>query len=263
MGTLRPWLLVSFVVFTPAEIACGGGFSFSDNFIVLAPDQRIADQVLDQAERFRKDLAVRWLGEPLPAGVGRALVCVELSYKNSDGGFWPIDDARRKLHRLRVTMAPDKPLTHILAHETTHLILEIGFHGKLPIWADEGIAMLQDEEELDCARRQVIERYARSDNWPDLRKVLQAERIKGDLESYAIAASLTGFLLTRGDAANLFRFALDGTTGDWENAARKHYGLTMGELQSMWQAWAAQARPTTARQPLALRRESATSTEIH
>ena len=261
MGTVRPWMLVAFLVFAPAEVACAGGFSFSENFIVLAPDQRTAEQVLDQAERFRKELAVRWLGEALPAGVGRALVCVKLSYANSDGGFWPIDDARRKLHRLRVTMAPDKSLTHILAHETTHLILEIGFHGELPIWADEGIAMLQDEEQLDCARLKIIERYARTHNWPDLRKVLQAERIKGDLESYAIAASLTNFLLTRGDAAKLFRFALAGKTGGWDSAALKHYALTVGELQSMWQAWAAQAKPPIARQALALRREFATGTE--
>jgi len=239
MQSVRAWLSVGLLILATPIAVRADGFSFSQNFIVLAPDQKLADRLLEQAERLRKELAVRWLGEELPMGDGRTLICVELSGTNREGGFWPIDDTRRTLHRLRLTASHREALPSILAHEVAHLVIQLGFQGELPIWADEGIAMFQDGEDFKSARRHIIATYARNDTWPQLYKVIEAERIKGDLESYAVAASLTSYLLTRSDVSTLVSFALAGKTSGWQAAAREYYGVTMSQLQAMWQVWAA------------------------
>ena len=55
----------------------------------------------------------------------------------------------------------------------------------------------------------------------------------------SVAASVTEYLLRRGDKARLLRFAVSGKTAGWDTALREHYGLRSAEeFQQAWQAWA-------------------------
>ena len=250
------WMVVAILLgSTPTAIA--GGFAFSDNFIVTAPDQRLADDVLAKSEQYRKDLALQWLGKPLPPGAGRTLVAVDLAPAESGGRFWPIDDAGRKLHQLRLPVSPGKDFASSLRHEMIHLVMQIAFRGELPLWANEGIATLEDQDRVGQVGPQLARWYAASGIWPDLQKILQADTVgTDDYEFYSVSNSLTAYLLTRADEATLLKFAMTGKATDWNAAARQGYGLTLDELQSSWQkfatrnAAAAQARgPEAGQQP--------------
>jgi hypothetical protein len=115
--------------------------------------------------------------------------------------------------------------------------MDVSFAGKLPVWANEGVAMFADGQHLQDVRTEHIRRYVRSGEWPQLRHVLDADSIRDNIESYAVADYLTKYLLTLGSASTLFSFAVEGDRIGWEAAARQWYGLPLGQLEQDWQSW--------------------------
>ena len=105
------------------------GHVYNDNFSVLAPaestrasEQSFAKDVLEKAEYYRKTIAKEWLGEELPAGVGRTLINVDFS--NEDAGLtWAIDSPRLKQHTIYLSAPPNQVLGSTLAHEMVHVVL--------------------------------------------------------------------------------------------------------------------------------------------
>lgn len=217
------------------------GLSPSPNFLVLGPDQQTADAVRERAEQCRRRLAIHWLGQELPTGVGRTLVCVRTTATEASGGFLPLDTSGRKLHRIRMHTPSDVASEQTLAHEVTHLVMEVAFGGELPVWANEGVAMFADGHQLQDVRAGWIRRYVRSGSWPELKGVITAERIRNDIEAYAVADYFTQYLLSLGDKATFFSFAVEGNHVGWETAARQWYGLPLALLQKGWQSWAERA----------------------
>ena len=55
------------------------GFAHDATFIVYAPDQALADQVIAKAQEFRKAEAQDQLGEEQEAVAGRTIITVEVS----------------------------------------------------------------------------------------------------------------------------------------------------------------------------------------
>ena len=217
------------------------GLSQSPNFLVLGPDQQTSDEVRMRAEQCRRRLAIHWLGQELPTGVGRTLVCVSTTATEASGGFLPLDNSGRKLHRIRMNTPSAAASEQTLAHEVTHLVMEVAFGGELPVWANEGVAMFADGHHLQDVRAGWIRRYARSGSWPELQGVITAEHIRNDIEAYAVADYLTQYLLSLGDRATFFSFAVEGNHAGWETAARLWYGLPLAQLQKGWQSWAGRA----------------------
>jgi hypothetical protein len=224
------------------SVTRGAGFAFSDNFLVLAPDRPLAYAVLAQAEAFRKQVAREWLGEELPPGEGKASIHVKLSPSHDDGFTWATDGPDRRLHKVWLTTTREGATGATLLHEVVHLVFATRFAGRLPIWVEEGVASLTDSQERIRTRRRILQQCAQTGNWPDVARLFQLPTIPANQQSaYTVAASLTEYLLSRGDRSKLLRFALSGRQGGWDQALRQHYGLAgVGELQSAWQAWASQ-----------------------
>lgn len=231
-----------------ASVAQGAGFAHNDNFIVLAPDQALAEEVLDRAEDFRALVAQEWLDEELPPSVGRAVIHVSLSDWEDSGLTWAIDCPERKYHKLWVKGTRDQVLGSTLRHEIVHMVLVTRFPDQLPVWAEEGAASSVDDPQRIGTRRRIIDWYARTGNWPGLAAILDARSIVGrDQANYSVAASLTEYLLSHGDRAKFLRFAIAGKKDGWDNALQKHYGIpSVRHLQTAWQAWAGKAPDTKA-----------------
>ncbi len=155
-----------------ASVAQGAGFAHDDNFIVLAPDQALAEEVLDRAEHFRGQVAQEWLGEDLPPSVGRAVIHVSLSDLEDSGLTWAIDCPERKYHKLWVKGTRDQVLGSTLHHEMVHAVLVTRFPDQLPAWAEEGAASTKDDPQRIDTRRRIIDWYARTGNWPKLHATL-------------------------------------------------------------------------------------------
>jgi len=233
-----------------AQPAFGAALAHSDNFLVVAPDRQAAEVVLSAAELCRKELALEWLGEELPPSVGMTVIHVELSDNSDKGLAWPIDSPERSLHKLWLVGSPEKLVAETLRHEITHVVLATQFPGKLPAWADEGAASLQDDSQRRAIRSRLLAWWAQTGNWPRLEVVFAKPIIPpGDQASYAVAASVTQYLLDRGGRNRFLRFAMEGKAAGYAQALMRHYGIAdLAALEAGWQEWVRQdyAPPATA-----------------
>lgn len=231
-------VLLAFALALAPASAHAVGYATSENFHVYAPTDELAQEVLATAERLREELAEKLLDGPLPPGVGRTTIHVSFG-EESSGMFWAIDSPERTFHKLWITLARGESATPALAHELSHMCLASRYPQRVALWVEEGLASQADDEARKQIRARTIDWYRRTGNWPHLPSVLQLRSVATqDQASYAVAASVTEYLLTRNDLPVLLQFALDGKRQGWDRALRQHYGMSgVRELESKWQSW--------------------------
>jgi len=215
------------------------GLAHNQNFIVTAPSQDLAQEVLKKADSLRKQIALDWLGEELPPNVGQTSIQVKLSESEDEAHTWLIDNPKRRLHLMWLTTSKEKALGATLAHEIVHVVLATQFPGGLPTWAHEGAACFQDDQERVKRRTRTIEWMAKTKNWPDLKKLLDASSIPAeDHAAFCVASSLTEYLLEHGDKAKFLEFAFASKTDGCGKALERVYSIrSVADLQTRWQDW--------------------------
>lgn len=211
----------------------------SANFVVSAPDKALAEEVLRKAESLRQSLAQRWLKETLPAGVGPTVIRVKLSQAEDKGLSWVADNQARLSHLMWLTTSRELAVGSTLAHEMTHVVLATRYPGEMPPFATEGAACEQDDPERLAMRKQIVAWWAQTGNWPHVSDALEARQIApSDAARYALACSLTEFLLERGDRLHFLKFAVAGARQGWPTAVRDFYGYSdLMSLQTAWRDW--------------------------
>ena len=251
MDALRTGCLLAgclYIVLAVPGLACATGLAGSENFVVLAENQPLADEILAQAEKLRKSLSKEWLGEELSEGVGRASIRAELTDEEDRGRTYARLTDRREHLIIWLNTSRERATGSTLAHEMTHVVLAIRYRGQLPAWADEGAASLQDDEARRDVRRRTMQWMAQTGQWANLLSVLEKPAIEvTDQRGYSVAVSLTEFLLSRGDKPRLLEFASAGKERGWNAALVQYYGLRdIAALQAAWQSWVAEGQRTTA-----------------
>jgi hypothetical protein len=229
------------------------GYAASDNFTVFTKDtlssqasQQLARAVLAKAESYRQQIAVEWFGQALPPGAGRTTIHVSLGDQRDRGLTWVKDDPRRRFHTIYLSTSEDGVLGGTLRHEIAHTVLATQYPhpDPLPAWLDEGIASRYDDADRLAIRQQILDWFVRSGNWPRLETLLTADTIDAaDKPTYAAAASLTEFLLTRADRATLLEFGAHCRTDPLDLALSRFYRLPrIEQLQAEWQDWVSQGK---------------------
>ena len=212
----------------------------SPNFAVEAPSAGAARRVADHAEACRKSVAIAWLGHELPNWTSRCPVRVILTGGEAGGetGF-TFGGGHVQSQSIRVEGRLDRVLASALPHEVTHTIFAAYFGGPMPRWADEGAALLsEDERETSRHDQIVMDLLARRGEFP-LGKLFRFEEYPGDLMGfYGQGYSVSRFLIETGGRPRFLKFVKDGMGRGWDNAARTHYGLTdCRELDRAWRSW--------------------------
>ena len=135
--------LAGLAVLCLGQLAAAAGLASSADFIVLAPDQAIADEVLQAATRYRRDYALRFAGGELLAGRGRTAISVRLSDREDHDLVWLIDAPGRKLHQVWIAAPRDRCAGASLAHAIGCAVL-----GTLngPPAAGQGFAIIKGPE---------------------------------------------------------------------------------------------------------------------
>ena len=238
---MRPALLFAVLLVVFVTLAADSAdMSIGTNFTVLAPNQALADAVAQQAEVFRKQSALEWLGRELPDRAGRSLITVEITSQKDEGLTWPIDCRERTLHQVWLTTSVEHALGTTLHHEVVHTVLDSHFYPEpLPAWASEGIASQTDDAGRQERQRQILARWSKAGRWPSLRSLFESSRLEHDnLDGYAAASSVTEFLAERGGKSRVVEFASSGQKRGWDQAASDYYGVHgITELQAVWQNW--------------------------
>jgi hypothetical protein len=236
------WVALLIVTGVPA-IASGAGLAHNQNFIVLAPDQLLADEVLAKAGDYRSQIAAQLFGKPLRAGAGRAIINVEICGGGDSAFTWPIDSPERKYHKVWLKTSAAAAAGNTLRHEMVHVLLNTKYPQQLPMWLEEGLAGRNDDPERLDIRRRLLASYATGGHWPDLKAIVDREIIDADDQAaYSVAGSLTEYLLTRGDMATLLRFGIAQKASGWNTALEQYYHIaSLRQLQESWRAWVGEA----------------------
>lgn len=212
----------------------------------------ISDSVVKATERMRCDLAEQWLGARLSDAAWRPKCDIVLHATGRDylravpGGEGTVGcsvintDGDRVVGR-RIDIRADRPgwLKLALGHELTHVVLADRFpDGRLPAWADEGMAVLADTDTKQDA------------HFRDLRAALTQRADFRLVELFALSgypspdrqaafygqsASLVRYLVSRGTPEQFVRFVHSAAGEGYETAVRSTYGLQgVRDLERRW-----------------------------
>ncbi len=235
-------------------VSHGEGVHESANFIVHAPTQEMAEQIGQAAEDYRHELAILWLGEPLPGnwsnkcpinvrvgqiGAGGA---TNFKFSNDEVFGW----------NMNIQGSMERILDSVLPHEITHTILACHFRQPLPRWADEGAATLVEHE---CERRRqvmMLNEVVNSSERIPLRELLAMMEYPEDMQQtlllYAEGYSLAEFLVQqKGDEdgrAIYLSFIATALEKGWEKAFSDHYGFeSVQDVEGQWLDWVLAGSP--------------------
>ncbi|HZT81177.1 MAG TPA: hypothetical protein VFA26_13175, partial [Gemmataceae bacterium] len=144
---LRRLLPVAAVFVLTAPSALWAATARTQNFVVEAPTQEVAQQIAQHAEHYRKEKAQLWLGREMPAW-GRPLpVKVTVTLSGAGGATtFAFDNGRILDQNMHIEGSLDRLLASVLPHEVTHTVFAYHFRCPVPRWADEGGSVLSEDE---------------------------------------------------------------------------------------------------------------------
>ena len=244
----RSFLVVATTVLVvPANILCAAGYRTA-NFVVEAPNPQLAQKIGDAAEQYRHDLAIEWIGQPLPRWSQPCPITAEVAPTLGAGGATSFVFDRGEVFNWTMSIqgSEERILDSVLPHEVTHTIFASHFRQPLPRWADEG-ACTTVEHPVERARqhRLLIEflRTGRGISFPEM--FAMKEYPADVLPLYSQGYSLARYLIERGGRKRYIQFVGDGlASSNWPESLSQYYGIhDIAKLQNVWLEWVKRGCP--------------------
>jgi hypothetical protein len=232
-----------------ATIVASMGASFrTTNFVVNAPTPEIAQRVGQWAEYYRKQKAVEWLGHEMPTWPQPCPLIVTVSMEGPSGAttFTFAPQGGVTSQKMQIQGPLERLINSVLPHEVTHTVFAYYFRCPLPRWADEGGAVLsEDDIELDKHDKIVRQILNRGQQFR-LRNLLSMRdyppRHDQVICLYAQGFSLAHYLVYVGDKQRYLQFVAHGMHKGWDSAAHTYYNAR--SVEELEQAWLKHLRDT-------------------
>ena len=218
----------------------------SQHFLVSAPSQQQATEVCQAAERYRKDLAIEWLGRELPPWREPCPITVVPDPHAGGVTTFMFDRGVPFGWTMKVQGPRERILDSVLPHEITHTIFATHFGRPLPRWADEGACTTVEHASERAKQDRLLIDFLHTDRGIPFNKMFAMKEYPQDmLPLYSQGYSLTRFLIQQGGKRKFMQYVGDGmASGDWPAATRKHYGISnLSELQLTWVEWVRAGSP--------------------
>ncbi len=233
---------------TPANVTTLAGSAQSQNFIVSADSTQFAQQVAQAAERYRRELALSWLGRELPPWTGPCPIHVTTGRQLGAGGATSFSFAEGQPHswHMEVQGSRERVLDSVLPHEITHTILATHFGRPLPRWADEGAATSVEDVSERAKQEKLLLRFLTTDRGIAFNHMFAMKEYPRDiLPLYSQGYSLARFLIAQHGRRTYVDYLADGMRwNNWTAATRKHYGYSsLADLQQTWLGWVRKGSP--------------------
>lgn len=235
-------LLLSLFFLANSLISVDASQVRTQNFIVLdAPSPQLARQVSEEAERFRKELALKWLGKELPTWERPCTLRIVAGNIPAQGvtqyqrypGY--VSD-----FQMEVIGTPQRILDSVLPHEITHTVLATHFGQPLPRWADEGISTTVEHlSERSKHEAKLREFLTTRRGIPMNRMFMMKDYPPEMLTLYAQGYSVCRFMIDQKGPREFVKFLETFMQiGSWTESVQKHYDYeSLAELQQYWLAW--------------------------
>lgn len=248
----------------------------TENFIVTARTKELASTIAITAERYRKQLAVEWLGHELPRwsqpcpikatkigpryGAGGATSFLfqtqgrqfarPASYrsgqKSGDGLFQARPVGRPYGWEMSVEGSRERVLDSVLPHEVTHTIFATHFGRPLPRWADEGASTTVEHISEKAKQHRMLYQFLKNDRGIAFNRMFAMNEYPADiLPLYSQGFSLARFLIAQGGKRKFVKYIEDGlNSNNWTQSTKSHYGFgSLSELQVTWNDWVREGSP--------------------
>jgi hypothetical protein len=221
------------------------------NFVVHAQTPEVAKMVAESAEDHRKDLAKLWHGKKLADWSTPCRIHVAITM-SAPRAFTDISYADGKVvaHKIEIKGALDQIMKGPLPHELTHVLLGHHFGTQAPRWADEGAAILSEDESQATQQRKAFAEILTAEKQFPLRPFLAMRDYPADMRClYAQGHSVSRFLVSAKGRPTFLAFVSDGLRDRWDEAVREHYGYKdIEQLEKAWLDSLKAAHETSARQ---------------
>lgn len=211
-GPLGLLIVLALVLFLLSK--CDGGeMEFNQGFTVLANSN--ARKILIAASKHRKDIEEEWgLAATGPA-------TITWTDSKDDTAFTWERTGKRKYHAVYLRTTLERATGSTLKHEIAHVVAA----GRLPLWANEGLASMYDDPLRKKIRREQ----------PNMRplQVLSLRSVTSATE-YANCERLVAMLVGVKGKKEFVKFAQDCVRHGTESALLVHYNLTLKELGQVY-----------------------------
>jgi hypothetical protein len=234
MALRRPYALL---VIAGALSSLGASYR-TTNFVVEAATPQLAQQIGHLAEKYRKEKAIEWLGYEMPAWGQPCPLHAKVMMSGAGGATtFQFDRGQILTQKMEIQGELERLLHAVLPHEVTHTVFAYHFRRPVPRWADEGGAVLSEDDternRHDMLCRQILNTPGRA--FP-LRRLFALTEYPADVMAlYAQGFSVTSFLVGKSNRQAFLRFVGDGMALGWDQAVMKHYQYrTVEELEQAW-----------------------------
>ncbi len=226
-----------------------GASQRSANFIVTAPTPEMAAQITSAAEGYRRDLAILWLGSPMPNWSAPCPIEAQVAPHLGAGGATSFLFEHGEVYGWQMTIqgSLERVLDSVLPHEITHTIFATHFRRPLPRWADEGACTTVEHASEKTKQQIMLVDFLRTNRGiPFSRMFVMKEYPRDVMPLYSQGYSLARYLIAQGGRQKFLAFLADGMRDDnWTRAVAQHYTVAnLGVLQNTWLEWVRQGSPT-------------------
>lgn len=261
MDARRSVVLIITIAFNLAHFASAQTYQAnSTNFVIYAPDSRLAKQASELAEKYRKELSLDWLGYEIPTWREKCPVQIQIGpHAGGETSFAFVNGSSGKSEpvswQMKIYGPPDRLLDAVLPHEVTHTIFATHFGQPLPRWADEGACTtVEHESERAKNHRMLIEFLTGSPSRgiPFNRMFTMKQYPHDILPLYAQGYSVAKYLIAQKGRQHFIKFLEHGMTAEqsnydtqtWDQATKKFYGFDdLSALQVQWLSWVRSGSP--------------------
>ncbi|HEX3600994.1 MAG TPA: hypothetical protein VHU84_12670 [Lacipirellulaceae bacterium] len=256
-------LLTGFLLLPAAAPLRAAGYK-TTNFTVSAPTPELAKEIGDQAEIYRRDLSIEWLGHELPAWSKSCPIHAQVAPNLGAGGATTFIFDRGEVYgwKMNIQGSHERILDSVLPHEVTHTIFASHFRQPLPRWADEGACTtMEDRSEIAKQETNLI-RYLHTGRGISFSQMFAMKEYPQDvMPLYAQGHSLSEWLIESRGRHEFLNFLADGMKDEnWPRAVHDHYGFdSMLTMQASWNEWVKQGRPQIAPAASSIQLASSTS----
>src|SRR5262245_33152774 len=220
----------------------------SQNFIVSAPTPQLAQEICQAAEKFRRDLAIEWLGRELPPWHGPCPIEAQVApglgaggatsfvFQNNMPGQWT----------MKIQGSRERILDSVLPHEVTHTIFATHFGRPLPRWADEGACTTVEHPTEKAKQDRFLVQFLTSDRGIPFNQMYKMTQYPPDiLPLYSQGYSLARFFIEQGGKPKFVEYVGEGMrSNNWTATTRKFYGFSsLSDLQLTWVEWVRHGSP--------------------
>jgi hypothetical protein len=226
------------------------------NFVVEAATPQVAERVGQWAEYYRKEKALEWLGREMPPWSEPCPLHIKIT-TGSAGGATEFNFMHGQVwQNMRIEGALDRMVASVLPHEVTHTVFAHYFRCPVPRWADEGGAVLSEDDLERSHHDQLVRQILNAGRAIPLRRLFTLrEYQEAPVEAlYAEGYSVSNFLVASSNRRAFLAFVAQGMQGDWDGAVQAHYHYQT--VEQLEEAWLAYLRSTKRQPPTILAQNS-------